>query len=236
MVAFAFVVIAGLLILLPGCTKKDSATIDFAYEYYPYDLGHYVSYDVDSIFYSYSNPNYFRDTAHYQLKELIADTLYDNENNLNYKVELYRRPDSVSSWTIWKVWYLKPGGTNIQQVEDDIRFIKLIFPPKEGADWNGNLYVPTTDPYAVYRDWDYTYSDVNQPYSINGFNFDSTLTVTAVDITDNLITKTLHREVYAKHVGMVYQEWEDMHKGVQGNFDFNTTNGFRIRMRLIDHN
>ncbi|MFN8285890.1 MAG: hypothetical protein U0V74_04005 [Chitinophagales bacterium] len=221
---------------LPSCTKKDEGTISFNYDYYPYSLGHYVTYSVDSIFYTYSNPNYFRDTARYELKELIADTLYDNENALNYKIELYRRADSTDSWAIWKVWYLKPTTTNIQKVEDDIRFIKLIFPPKEGAEWNGNLYVPTTDPYTVYRDWNYVYSDVDKPYSINGFNFDSSLTVTAVDVSNNLITKTLHREVYAKNVGMIYQEWEDMHKGVSGTFEQNTTNGFRIRMRIIDHN
>lgn len=224
------------LLTFSACNKKDTVEINYNYEYYPYSIGHYVTYRVDSIFYTYSNPNYFRDTARYELKELIADTLYDNENALNYKIELYRRADSSAAWAIWKVWYLKPTVTNVQKVEDDIRFIKLVFPPQESAEWNGNIYVPTTDPYTVYRDWNYVYSNVHQPYSINGFNFDSTLTVTAVDVTNNLITKTLHREVYAKNVGMIYREWEDLHKGVSGTFDQNTTNGFRIRMRIIDHN
>lgn len=230
------VLLALVVLWMSGCNKTETGEISYNYEYFPYQVGHYVAYDVDSIAYSYSNPKYFRDTVHYQLKEEITDTFYDNENQLSYRLELSRRNSAADGWSIWKVWYVKPTATNIQKIEDDVRFIKLVFPPHENETWNGNLYVPTSDDYAIYRNWTYTATAVHQPYSLNGFNFDSTITVTEVNEED-VITKTLRREVYAKHVGLIYQEWEDLHKQlVNQTFDQATQTGFRIRMRLIDHN
>ncbi|MBK8657433.1 MAG: hypothetical protein IPN22_00760 [Bacteroidetes bacterium] len=142
--------IVGMLLLaagggcLPGCQKQDSLEVTYHREYYPLAPGHYITYQVDSIQYSFSeNPDtYVRDTIRYQLKEIITDTFYDNENELNYRLELYRRSDTLSAFSTWKIWYVKADDYNVQKTEDDIRFIKLIFPPKENESWNGNLYVP----------------------------------------------------------------------------------------------
>lgn len=236
--AFQIVAFISFVIWLSGCNKKDTLDINYHYSYYPLSLGHYVTYNVDSIQYSFTeNPDtYKRDTIRYQLKELVADTFYDNENELNYRLELYRRPDTLSSFSLWKVWYVKADLLNIQKIEDDIRFIKLTFPPKEGYEWNGNLYVPTTDPYRVFRDWNYIYSDVHNSYSLGNLNFDSTLTVTQIDDED-LIEKTLRKEIFAKNVGLIYQEWEYLTKQkVQLNWQNGPENGFRIRMRAVDWN
>lgn len=231
----------GLLIgltAMQGCNKSDNTKLeDFKYDYYPTEQGHYVTYQVDSIRYSFAAPNsYQRDTVRYQLMEVVGDTFYDNLNELNYTIDLYRRATSLDSWILWKRWYLKPGKTNLQKNEDDIRFVRLVFPPKVNATWDGNLYVPKTAPYTVFQNWDYEYTTLDQPQTINGFTFDSTLSVTEVD-DENLIEKTMRKSVYAKGVGLVYLEWEAMTKQ-QVNRDWITgpENGFRIRMRVIDFN
>jgi hypothetical protein len=230
--------VAVCVVTVPSCNKTDTLDVNYHREYYPLAVGHYVTYQVDSIQYSFSeNPDtYVRDTIRYQLKEILTDTFYDNENELNYRLELHRRFDTLSSFSIWKIWNVKADVYNIQKNEDDIRFIKLIFPPLESGEWNGNLYVPQTDIYRIFRNWNYTYSNVHEPYSAGGLNFDSTLTVLQVDDED-LIEKTLRREVYAKNIGMVYQEWEHMTKQkVQLNWQNGPENGFRIRMKAVDWN
>ncbi|MCW5909071.1 MAG: hypothetical protein KIS94_14495 [Chitinophagales bacterium] len=215
---------------------KDDFVLDYHYNYYPIDSGHYVVYDVDSIHYASSGQVTYRDSARYQLREMITDTFYDLENQLCYKVELSRRANSSSPWTFDRVWHVKATKANIQKTEGDVRFVKLIFPPKENAEWNGNIYVPTTNQYSVFQDWEYYYKDVHQPYSINGFNFDSTVTVSEVD-EENVIEKKLRKEVYAKGVGMIYQEWEvGAKQNVQAKWDTGIQNGFRIRMRVAEHN
>lgn len=222
---------------LPSCKdKKDNYTPDYLYSYAPLDSGHYVIYDVDSITYNYSNPVYKRDTAHYQLKEEVGDTAYDNLDELTYHLDLYRRPNSSYPWTFDRRWRVKRTTTNFQKTEDDVKFVKLVFMPRIGDTWNGNEYIPTTDPFKIFQNWDYKYEAVNSPYSINTFNFDSTLTVSEVD-NENLIEKTLRKEVYALHVGMIYQEWESMTKTkVVLKWDTAAETGFRIRMRMIEHN
>jgi len=223
--------------LVQSCTtKKDDLTLDYHYAYYPLTIGHYVTYNVDSILYRYNNPNYIRDTVKFQLKEVVADTFYDNKNELNYRLELYRRPDTISGWSIWKVWYVKSTATTLQKIEDDIRFIKLVFPPNENETWNGNLYVPTTTIFDLFKNWTYQYKNLHEPLQLNGFNFDSTVTVNQVD-DENVIEKKLRKEIYAKGVGLVYQEWEGMKKQrVDRDWQQGPETGFRIRMRVIDYN
>ncbi len=222
---------------LTSCKDKlDNFTPNYLYDYAPIESGHYVIYDVDSISYHYANPVYKRDTAHYQLKELIGDTTYDNLNDLTYHLDLYRRPDSNSSWTFDKRWLVKRTTTNFQKTEDDIKFVKLVFAPRFGDTWNGNEYIPTTEPYKLFQNWDYKYDQVNSPYTLGNMTFDSTLTVNEVD-NENLIEKTLRKEVYANHIGMIYQEWENMTKTkVVLNWDTAAETGFRIRMRMNSHN
>lgn len=221
-------------VLLFSChDKTETLNIDYKYSYFPLDTGHYVTYDVDSI--SSYNSNHTKDTAHYQLKELVTDTFYDNLNELTYELTLFRRETSVSPWVFDRKWYTKRTQYNAQKTEDDIRFVKLVFPPIPTGTWDGNLYVPTTDPYRNFQNWDYHYESVDVPYSINGFNFDSSLT--AVDVDDaTFIEKRLRKEVYVKHIGLVYQEWELKSKATVTSWDTGQWSGFSIRMRLIDHN
>jgi hypothetical protein len=173
--------------------------------------------------------------VHYQWLLTITDTL-QLQNEVYYTVETYRRRDSTTSWNYDRKWKVKRTATNLQLYEDDIDFVKLVFPPQQDETWNGNVYVPTTAPYDVFQNWNYFYASVDQPYSINGLNFDHTLTVSEVD-NENLIEKTLRKEVYAKGVGLIYQEWEYMTKqNVSADWNTGPEQGFRIRMKVIAHN
>lgn len=228
--AFAFTV------FFQSCKDtKDNYNIDYSYNYYPIDSGHYVIYEVDSILYTY-NGQYTRDTARYQIKELITDTFYDGENNLCYRLETFKRYSSSAQWEVYKVWKIERTPTTLLKTEDDLKFVSLVFPPAEGEEWNGNIYLPSSGIYGVFQDWNYTYSLIHKPYSINGFSFDSTLTVEEID-DESLIEKRLRKQVYAAGVGMIYREWEVLTKqNVQKDWQDGPENGFRIRMRLIDHN
>ncbi|MCX6200301.1 MAG: hypothetical protein NTY88_13965 [Bacteroidetes bacterium] len=216
--------------------KKDDYTIDYLTEYAPLDSGHYVIYDVDSITYHYANPVYTRDTARYQLKEEIGDTTYDNLNQLCYQLDLYRRADSNAAWSFDRRWLVKRTPTAFEKTELDLKFVKLIFPPRYGDSWNGNSYLPTTTPYQLFQNWDYKYTEVNYPRMYGSFSFDRTLTVSEVN-DSNLLEKVLRKEVYALHTGMIYQEWEHLEKGnVLRDWQTGPESGFRIRMKIAGHN
>ena len=49
------------------------------YDYYPYAIGNWAIYEVDSINYNDNTTPTTIDTFSYQVKELYADTFTDNE-------------------------------------------------------------------------------------------------------------------------------------------------------------
>ncbi|MFM7079528.1 MAG: hypothetical protein ACKOYC_07025, partial [Bacteroidota bacterium] len=82
--------------------------------------------------------------------------------------------------------------------EENNTFVKLRFPITLGLEWNGNLFNGA-------QEKTYTYTAIHQPYSINGFNLDSTVTVLHDDYED-LLEKRFELERYATGVGLVYKE------------------------------
>lgn len=233
---FAFLLFCG-IIFITGCKKKnDNSNYDFKYNYYPLDSNHSVTYHVDSISYSYSAPQYFRDTFSYDWRMVIGDTFYDNQNRLNYKIYCYRRADSTQPWNLDRLWSAYRTTTNLQINEDDLRFVKLVFPPSNGQTWNGNVYLPTSTPYDVFLNWNYHYSTIDTSITINGETFDHAIVVGEVD-NEDFVNKTLRREIYAKDVGLVYQEWESLEKqNVDTSWATGAESGFRIRWNVIGHN
>jgi hypothetical protein len=232
------------LLTTESCKKPNSNyTANYQYNYYPLDSGHYVIYNVDSV---YFNENYVRDTVTYQWRVTIGDTFYDNMNRLNRKLVIYRRGDSTQAWTFDRQWYALLTTTNLQVNEDDLRFIKLVFPPSLGETWNGNLYISTTnlppnDPYLIFTGWNYYYENTDTALNINGNNLSNVMVVSEVDNV-SFINKTVRTEMYAPNIGLVYEEWIGLSTGgssvvtPQFGWDTAATSGFSIHMWLVGYN
>jgi hypothetical protein len=90
-----------------------------------------------------------------------------------------------------------------EKVEEDQRFIRLAFVPREGKTWNGNAY-------NTMGEWEYKYKEVDEPYMINSMSFDSTLLVEQKLDTNKLYWKW-YRERYARHVGMIEKTVYDIY-------------------------
>ena len=95
--------------------------------------------------------------------------------------------------------------------ENNLRFVKLVSPPLNDVQWDGNVYLGGLDdlPYdeecnrlIYYEGWDYIYSNVNENYSIPDFDFENTITVEQFG-DSNLIWFDYAKEIYALDVGMV---------------------------------
>ena len=229
------------LLLVAAC-KQDTDNTRLApklYDYVPLNVGHSVTYDVDSVvFLSVGGASQVTDTFHYQIKEVVQDTFYDVNGKIRYQIYEYKRTDTTQAFVIWqeKAWWIN-NGTSFETQENDLHFVKLVFPPLIGVNWMGNEYIPAndtvSDTYQPYAGWKYTYTSVNAPATINGIHLDSTAVVTEIN-SQNLINDALSRETYARHIGLVYKEWEIIDKqDVTSGWDYpNQANGFRIRMRL----
>ncbi len=182
--------------------KKEPEKPDLGEAYYPTTIGKYIVYDVDSIIYD----EFLYDSTHYkyQIKEKIESEYTDIQGRPALKLVRYiKKFNAVISytampWSIKDVWQVNVTSKNIEVVEENIRFVKLIFAVKEGKTWDGN----STNTLGQ---WDYKYSYVDNAENINGTNFDKVTLVTQKNFP-TLISRDYYVEKYAKNVGLVYRE------------------------------
>lgn len=196
-----------------SCKKDDVSTVDMGYNYFPNEVGRYVIYNVDSIFYEDNNIDPTThiakaDTFRFQLKEKIESTFLDNQNRPALRLERYVRfPDTANSyansvWTLRNVWMENRTATTAEKVEDNVRYIRLSFPVKQFRTWNGNAQNTLTD-------WEYSYDYIDLPRSVAGHSFDSVLNViqhqssSAIDFSD-------YSEMYARNAGLIYKKVIDI--------------------------
>lgn len=193
-----------------GCDKPLPEPIapETPYAFSPLKIGNYWEYAVDSIIYHETTGN---DTTLWFVREELIDTFYNLNGDLNYVIDRYRRKTDVDAWQLTNTWSVMQVDGKMIRNENNLRFVKLVSPPLNDVQWDGNVYLGGLDdlPYdeecnrlIYYEGWDYIYSNVNENYSIPDFDFENTITVEQFG-DSNLIWFDYAKEIYALDVGMV---------------------------------
>lgn len=187
-----------LAVSLYSCKDDEEIELELIdYSYFPSDTGRWVVYEVEEI--NIDVPSDVYDTVRYQLKEVIESEYIDTiENRPTLRIERYWRESDFMPWEIKDVWVANLTNKTAQKVEENIRYVKLIFPIKENNSWNGNAYNNLGD-----NDYEITSVDIDE--NVNDIAFDSVLTVTHDDLT-TLVSKEYSVEKYVKNIGLVYKE------------------------------
>src|ERR1035437_5835298 len=115
--------------------KKDSkdttSSIVIGYDYYPLSINSYVIYNVVDISIDAAVGKF--DTLRYQLKELIADTLFSADTTVKrYKIERFTRHDTSQAWNILNVWQVIQSKNNLQRYENNVPLVKQVYPMSVG--------------------------------------------------------------------------------------------------------
>ncbi len=236
-----------IVLLLASCKKEDANfTSESINDYFPLQVGKYITYDLDSTIF-YLNFGVKAVEVHYQAQYRVDKQVTDNLGRQAYNISRWLRTDSTQSWQIDNVFTAVPTSKSLEYIQDNLRFIKLMMPIREGFSWKGNSYLPY-DPYRSYafanptftEDWDYIYQNTDSPLTIGKNNFPNTITVFEIaDSSGNPVTagtdyaeKTYSIEKYAKNIGLIYKDF--IHWEFQ-SVD-NTYKGFGERLSIIDHN
>jgi hypothetical protein len=187
-----------LLIFFSSCEKVTEEPLDMGYSYFPVKQGMYAIYDVDSVFVECQFS--IRDTYHFQLKEKLDTLFTDATGQLAMRIERSVRPDSTSPWQIRDVWWTYTKERRAMKVEENIPYVKMVFPVIENQEWNGNLY-------NFNAPWNYKYVSVHQPENIGQLNFDSVTTVLQFSQSSaNLQDSLFYIEKYASNVGLISRD------------------------------
>lgn len=214
-----FLLISLITIILFSCKKeRETVTPDMGYDYAGLEVGKYVVYDVDSFYYDDFTGTI--DTSYYQIKELVDSKYIDLENEEAYKIIRYRKEIDSTNWVLTDVWNGKITGTNFQKVEENIRYVKMIFPTRIDKTWNGNAMNNNGD-------MQYEYTAVDATETIGSIPLNSVLTVLQKDET-NLVEEKFFEEKYARGIGMVYKKSTDITNV------YNTSTGLWERSSGID--
>ena len=232
----------------------DTDKVQFGYEYFPLEVGQYRIYEVDSIVYDPIGGGTVIDSTKTFFREIIADTLIDNTGATVFRVERYQRKNNDLPWNIQKVLILSRDESRAFWIEDNLRFIKMVFPVEAGKSWDGHVFFDPTlivpvagESIELFKDWSYQIRAVNQPIQIGDFVFNEVVTISNAD-SENLIELRQSTEQYAKGVGLISRELfildtqcndccgQDFAACSNIAWEEKAEKGFILRQKIIDHN
>jgi len=224
------------LVILSACQKTSQSKLQAAYDYFPDSIGYWIDYRVDSIFIDQLAG--IRDTFSYYLREEIGETFLDNDNRSAQKIYRFKKDSVNHQWRLADVWHFNKMVKSVERVEENLRFVKLIFPITASQTWAGNNYVLKENTNAFYQDWQYRYLDIHAALSIDSLNFDSTITVDQQDLlTDHFWY--YGREIYAYKVGLVYKELINLTSDeallLEDSWRLNAQKGMILTYKVVDY-
>ncbi|MCS6796593.1 MAG: hypothetical protein RMJ97_11365 [Raineya sp.] len=188
-------IVAG--IILVNCQK----TIEpdgkrLGYDYFPLEIGRYVIYNVEENTYRTSD-NGIPQRRFYQLKEIVVDTFTNLSGQKQYVLERYVRTALDKPWRIDSVWSALRTGSQAIKFENNVPYVKLVFPTENNKTWNGNAYNDKGE--QTYRITEY-----RKPKTFGELSFPNTLKV-LMGKDSSLVSHIERTEIFALDVGLIYK-------------------------------
>ncbi|MDQ3192397.1 MAG: hypothetical protein M3Q58_12460 [Bacteroidota bacterium] len=203
-----------------ACKKKLQQDPYLGYDYFPVKPGKWVIYSIDSISFS---DIVGTDTVRYEIKELVESEFTDNAGRISQRIVRYKRPSANEKFELIDVWFSTLTEARAEKIEENIKYIKLVFPVRNSKSWDGNAF-------NNLEEWNYHYVEVHTPMTINNLSFDSTLTVQQIE-SFNLIEAKNYRESYAAGIGLINKEIVDIETEVNGTIK----RGYKFNQNILSH-
>lgn len=252
-----FSLLAVAIFALFSCNKTEEYDTDKLSDYIPLSPGKYITYRLDSMVFTNFGKN--TEIHKYQAKHVIDALITDNLGRPSYRVFVYLRDSAgLQPWQpAGNTYFITPLTDQVELVENNLRFIKIHGPVKDGFTWKGNKYLPSNTCGGTYcpdynfsnddqiQDWDYYYDGDPASFSYRTFNYTNVQTVEQVDehlnipviLPNSFGYKSRALEKYSKTIGLVYREYAlyEYQPDPTGGSNY-SYRGFGITMWMIDHN
>lgn len=233
-----------------GCKKTyntPSATIQPT-DYLQLQVGKYVTYRLDSL--QFKNFGTQDTIVSYQAKDVIDAAITDNLGRPSWRVVRYLSDTTgTAEWVPDITYMVTATKQDVEVVENNLRYIKLVYPVTDGYNWSGNSYIDaTSDTFNVVTylyGWTYTYDSIGMSYNTLMGSVANTLTViqqpdvTIGDFSNptQFSERDYSAEVYGKGIGLIYKSF--IHQAYQppnGSTSVGSTSGYGLTLNMIDHN
>jgi len=236
------------VVLFSACSKSsDDFEMASLSDYYPMVVGKYVTYKLDSL--KYLNFGTVETTISYQAKFYVDAQITDGLGRPAYRIIRSIRKTAADAWMPDATFMVVPEDNTVEFIENNLRYIKLKRPIRDGYSWKGNTYIDTyslNSDLKYMDDWDYTYDSVNVSTKVGTFTIDSALRVNHQDEVvgnpsdpNSYSERNISYEKYGKGIGLIYRKF------LHAEYQPSTTGGssgkysdgsYGITLTMIDHN
>ncbi len=203
-----------LVVLLFSCSdEKEDFELDMGHDYFPLEIGQNRYYEADSLTFRPAPAGIQVDSQHYFIREEVVDTFRDAGDELRYRIHRYERASEALPWRLRKA--LAASRTDRQAIllEDNLPFVKLIFPLRTGQSWDGNRLFADEDlrlrvageVLEVFKEWHSEAVEVGSPSNAGSQIYDDVATVLHANF-ETVVDIRRVEERYARGVGLVYRE------------------------------
>lgn len=240
--------LASIFLFFLAC-KEEILTPDevqVGYEYYPLEIGKFLTYQVDSIVFDTVGLEVLVDTSTTLVREVIVDSYIGEEEQEIFAIERSERKDESEVWEIKDVYSTYRTEEQLVRTEENLNFIKMIFPVSRGKNWEGvgfnkdKRVVIAGESIEMFKNWESVITKVGEPLLLGSFAFDDVTTIEVARDT-NAIELRSGFEQYAKGIGLVYRELSILNTQNTAPdesvlWEEKAQEGFLLYQRLIDHN
>lgn len=188
-----------LLILFFFACDNEKAVPDLSgwgYEYFPLERNGYRIYDVSIIDYSILGNI---DSSSYLLKEVVSDSFLTLDNEYAYILSRYKKGNSDAEWELDSVWTAIRDKEKAVVKENNVPFVKIVFPIGENKQWDGNKM-------NTVGEEKYFMTGIGQAYKIGDKVYPETMVIVQKDNPDTLLVRERKFEIYGKNIGLIYKE------------------------------
>lgn len=219
----ALLFLSAILFTMNSCETTVIEAEDSGFAYFPLEPGRYIVYEVDSIYHDL--PVGVQDTFHFYIKEVVDTTFLDLEDRPSNRIERFYKDSLSHPWELKNVWVANRTNQSAQRVEENLRYVRMVFPVTDNVTWDGNTF-------NILDAWEHHYEDIDIPKQIGGTNFQKTVTVIQRDRV-NLLEEEFAQEIYSYDLGLVYKQLDSLKFTFSGGIS-EIESGVEFRMTAIE--
>ncbi|MDR7132514.1 hypothetical protein J2X69_004886 [Algoriphagus sp. 4150] len=205
-----------IIFLSTSCEREiEEGQPDLGFDFQPLEVGLFWIYEVDQTIYFGENDS---EEEHFYYRDHIS-SYYTNEEGEQVFVVLRTKSQDRINWTIELPYTLIQRDFSLVRTIENQAIVALVFPPKSGIVWNGNVY------RNVERD-DFEMLNSGTSVQVNQENIDDLITY-----------RDIRYEVYEKGVGMVEKYAEVLTYCSRNDClgDMLINSGYKISLKMSDY-
>ncbi len=213
-----------IIFCVSSCSKqKDETAIEYGFNFFPIDTVKNYIYAIDSI--SYNSNTKSIDTFKFTLKTKFELSFVDTNGNKTWRLKRFALYKNRTDFVETQNHFVQFSNNQYIYTENNVAYLKAIFPLKNNLNWNGNLYnslIRIKSEIIFY----------NQDFSINDTTFLMSTKINE-EISEDFIFDIERFSVYQNNIGLVYFKNKNIETQInqQGQ---PVKSGFDVRMRLIE--